>query len=139
MVLERAVNGAADALITHNINAFKEASVAFRLRVVKPADFFARTQHTRISAMSTFALRLPESLHEHTKNSPSRIKLRLTNSSMSPSRKKSLRWKPQHFLSIAQRAATERHSSRFWPKCEMSHQRLAMNYKGARSQSAISE
>ena len=39
MVLELAVNGAADALITHTINDFKDAAVAFGLRVVKPADF----------------------------------------------------------------------------------------------------
>ena len=39
MVLELAVHGAADALITHNINDFKDAAVAFGLRVVKPADF----------------------------------------------------------------------------------------------------
>ena len=39
MVLEAAVNGRADALLTYNIRDFNEASVRFGLRLMRPAEF----------------------------------------------------------------------------------------------------
>lgn len=38
MVLEAAVNGQADALVTHNIRDFAEAAAKFGLRVLSPAQ-----------------------------------------------------------------------------------------------------
>jgi predicted nucleic acid-binding protein len=38
MVLEAAVNGRADALVTHNVSDFAEAGRRFRLRVPTPGD-----------------------------------------------------------------------------------------------------
>ena len=38
MVLEAAINGQADALVTHNVSDFAEAGRRFRLRVVTPGD-----------------------------------------------------------------------------------------------------
>jgi putative PIN family toxin of toxin-antitoxin system len=38
LVLEAAVNGRADALVTHNLRDFERASERFRLNVVRPAD-----------------------------------------------------------------------------------------------------
>ena len=38
MVLEAAINGRADALVTHNVSDFAEAGRRFRLRVVTPGD-----------------------------------------------------------------------------------------------------
>lgn len=38
MVLEAAVNGRADALVTHNISDFAEAGRRFGLRVIAPGD-----------------------------------------------------------------------------------------------------
>jgi putative PIN family toxin of toxin-antitoxin system len=39
MVLEAALNGRADAIVTHNLRDFASAAAKFRLRVVSPADF----------------------------------------------------------------------------------------------------
>ena len=36
MVLEAAINGRADALVTHNVSDFAAAAVQFGLRVVRP-------------------------------------------------------------------------------------------------------
>jgi putative PIN family toxin of toxin-antitoxin system len=41
MVLEAAVNGRADALVTHNIKDFKAAATKFNLRILLPADVLA--------------------------------------------------------------------------------------------------
>lgn len=38
MVLEAAVNGRADALVTHNLRDFQEVSKRFELKVLKPAE-----------------------------------------------------------------------------------------------------
>ena len=38
MVLEAAINGAADALVTHNVKDFAEAAAKFGLRVLKPGQ-----------------------------------------------------------------------------------------------------
>lgn len=39
MVLEAAINGHADALVTHNVADFQAAAARFGLRVVAPGDF----------------------------------------------------------------------------------------------------
>lgn len=39
MVLEAALNGAADALVTHNVRDFIVASSRFSLRVLRPGEF----------------------------------------------------------------------------------------------------
>mgnify|MGYP003473967099 FL=1 len=39
MVLETAVNGQADALITHNVRDFAKGAERFRLRVLRPGEF----------------------------------------------------------------------------------------------------
>lgn len=39
MVLEAAINGHADALVTHNVADFRAAAARFGLRVVAPGDF----------------------------------------------------------------------------------------------------
>jgi predicted nucleic acid-binding protein len=39
MVLEAALNGRADAIVTHNVRDFASAAAKFSLRVVRPADF----------------------------------------------------------------------------------------------------
>lgn len=39
MVLEAAVNGRADALVTHNVRDFSDVPRRFGLRVLRPADF----------------------------------------------------------------------------------------------------
>ena len=44
MVLEAAVNGRADALITHNIKHFLAPARKFGLRVVRPGKFLQETQ-----------------------------------------------------------------------------------------------
>lgn len=41
MVLESALNGLADAIITHNVLDFVIASSQFGLRVLKPSEFLA--------------------------------------------------------------------------------------------------
>lgn len=41
MVLEAAVNGRADALVTHNIKDFKAIGTKFNLRIMLPADVLA--------------------------------------------------------------------------------------------------
>jgi putative PIN family toxin of toxin-antitoxin system len=41
MVLEAAVNGRADALVTHNIKDFKAAATKFNLRILLPANVLA--------------------------------------------------------------------------------------------------
>jgi putative PIN family toxin of toxin-antitoxin system len=41
MVLEAAVNGRADALVTHNIKDFKAAGTKFNLRIMLPANVLA--------------------------------------------------------------------------------------------------
>jgi predicted nucleic acid-binding protein len=38
MVLEAAINGRADALVTHNVSDFAEAGRRFGLRVIAPGD-----------------------------------------------------------------------------------------------------
>lgn len=38
MVLEAAVNGGADALVTHNVRDFAKAAATFGLRVLRPGD-----------------------------------------------------------------------------------------------------
>ena len=38
MVLEAAVNGRADALVTHNVRHFLAAGIEFGLRVVRPGE-----------------------------------------------------------------------------------------------------
>ena len=38
MVLETAVNGRADALVTHNVRHFEKAAVMFGLRVLRPGE-----------------------------------------------------------------------------------------------------
>ena len=44
MVLEAAINGSADALVTHNVADFAEASARFRLRIVTPGEFLKELQ-----------------------------------------------------------------------------------------------
>jgi len=39
MVLEAAVNGRADALITHNVRGFARGAERFGLRVLRPGDY----------------------------------------------------------------------------------------------------
>lgn len=39
MVLEAAVNGRADALVTHNVRDFERAAAIFGLRLFRPGDF----------------------------------------------------------------------------------------------------
>lgn len=39
MVLEAAVNGRADALITHNVRDFARGAERFGLRVLRPGDY----------------------------------------------------------------------------------------------------
>ena len=39
LVLEAAVNGSADRLVTHNVRDFQAAATKFELRVVTPRDF----------------------------------------------------------------------------------------------------
>lgn len=39
LVLEAAVNGGADALVTHNIRDFETAAKRFRLRVATPQQY----------------------------------------------------------------------------------------------------
>ena len=39
LVLEAAMNGRADALVTHNIRDFERAGKGFQLRVITPRDF----------------------------------------------------------------------------------------------------
>jgi putative PIN family toxin of toxin-antitoxin system len=39
MVLESALNGRAEAIVTHNLGDFRPAATKFHLRVVRPADF----------------------------------------------------------------------------------------------------
>ena len=41
MVLEAAINGRADALVTHNVKHFMAASSRFGLRVLTPAELLA--------------------------------------------------------------------------------------------------
>ncbi|WP_436119131.1 hypothetical protein [Phyllobacterium sp. LjRoot231] len=41
MVLETAVNGRADALVTHNVKDFNLAAKKFRLRVLRPGELLA--------------------------------------------------------------------------------------------------
>lgn len=41
MVFEAAVNGRADALVTHNIKDFKAAATKFNVRILLPADMLA--------------------------------------------------------------------------------------------------
>jgi predicted nucleic acid-binding protein len=42
MVLEAAVNGRADALVTHNLGDFAAAAPSFGLLVIPPADLLGR-------------------------------------------------------------------------------------------------
>ncbi len=44
MVLEAAVNGQADALVTHNISDFAAAAPSFGLLVIPPADLLGRVR-----------------------------------------------------------------------------------------------
>ena len=44
MVLEAAVNGRADALVTHNLRDFAAVAPRFGLLVVSPADLLRRTR-----------------------------------------------------------------------------------------------
>lgn len=44
MVLEAAVNGRADALVTHNLRDFADVAPRFGLLVVSPADLLRRTR-----------------------------------------------------------------------------------------------
>ena len=44
MVLEAAVNGGADALVTHNVKDFRSVPRHFRLRVLKPAEALREIQ-----------------------------------------------------------------------------------------------
>jgi putative PIN family toxin of toxin-antitoxin system len=39
MVLETALNGQADALVTHNVKDFRDAAKQFGLRVLRPGEF----------------------------------------------------------------------------------------------------
>jgi putative PIN family toxin of toxin-antitoxin system len=42
MVLETALNGRADVLVTHNVRHFAEAALRFQLQVLKPQDVVRR-------------------------------------------------------------------------------------------------
>ena len=44
MVLEAAVNGRADALITHNMRDFASVQDRFNLDILRPADFLQRAR-----------------------------------------------------------------------------------------------
>lgn len=44
MVLEAAVNGRADALITHNMRDFVAVRDRFNLNILRPADFLQRVR-----------------------------------------------------------------------------------------------
>jgi|SRR5579859_3519939 len=44
MVLEAAVNGEADALVTYNVSDFAEAAPRFGIRVLRPADILKRVK-----------------------------------------------------------------------------------------------
>lgn len=47
MVLETALNGAADALITFNIGDFKTAADRFGLKLLLPADFLTTLKRSK--------------------------------------------------------------------------------------------
>jgi len=42
MVLEAAINGQADALVTHNMKGFAEAGERFRISVLRPGDLLRK-------------------------------------------------------------------------------------------------
>jgi putative PIN family toxin of toxin-antitoxin system len=44
MVLEAAINGQADALVTYNIKDFAEAGERFRISVLRPGDFLKKVE-----------------------------------------------------------------------------------------------
>lgn len=44
LVLEAAVNGRADALVTHNVSDFREAAPRFGLRVLTPAELLKEVE-----------------------------------------------------------------------------------------------
>jgi putative PIN family toxin of toxin-antitoxin system len=44
MVLEAAINGQADALVTHNIGDFAEAGDRFKIPVIRPADVLKKVR-----------------------------------------------------------------------------------------------
>jgi putative PIN family toxin of toxin-antitoxin system len=44
MVLESALNGRADVIVTHNVRDFQHAASKFRLRVVTPAEFLSEVE-----------------------------------------------------------------------------------------------
>ncbi len=44
LVLEAAVNGAADALVTHNVRDFVDAAARFRVPVLRPGELLKEMQ-----------------------------------------------------------------------------------------------
>jgi predicted nucleic acid-binding protein len=44
MVLEAAINGQADALVTYNIKDFAEAGERFRISVLRPGDLLKKVK-----------------------------------------------------------------------------------------------
>ena len=44
MVLEAAINGRADALVTYNLKDFAEAGERFRISVLRPADLLKKVK-----------------------------------------------------------------------------------------------
>ncbi len=47
MVLDVAINGRADAIVTNNIKHFRDAAKRFRIRVLKPAELLAEFRNEK--------------------------------------------------------------------------------------------
>ncbi len=62
MVLEAAVNGRADALVTFNVRDFGKVPSRFGIEVMLPPEVMARNQ--TMTKTKTYPLRLPRSLKE---------------------------------------------------------------------------
>lgn len=45
MVIEAAINGQADALVTHNVRDFRSAAARFGLRILRPKDYLEPEHH----------------------------------------------------------------------------------------------
>jgi len=47
MVLDIAINGVADAIVTHNVRHFRAAASRFHIPVLRPAELIGRIQKER--------------------------------------------------------------------------------------------
>ena len=58
-MLEAAINGQADALVTHNTRDFQDATPRFGVRLMRPAELL---QELKIMKQATYPLKLPNSI-----------------------------------------------------------------------------